>query len=249
MTNQTPQELLKQVREAANGMADRLGAANINFAKDLFSILNGCTQLEAVFTQTSVDAREVAQNIYQNSCGISNDSYFDIDHASSIIQSALLSAKNEPPSALSVDAREVAYNYHVRDMQLAPENDYEKPKPYSFDEYHSFPDAKILVDIIQAALLAERDKATQELRSQLCAVLYPNGIKHPQKAEWEWMMKAIPEIANKARRDGLLEAAGVIEDWALKNAKEKAIYLVENFKRIAVEEIRALAAAGEMKNE
>jgi len=40
-------------------------------------------------------------------------------------------------------------------------------------------------------------------KSELCAALYPNGIKHPQQAEWEWM---IQEVSTLRARIAELEA-------------------------------------------
>ena len=47
------------------------------------------------------------------------------------------------------------------------------------------------MDKQEEAYQAGYDAARDELR----AALYPHGIKHPQQAEWEWMIKRVVELA------------------------------------------------------
>ena len=35
---------------------------------------------------------------------------------------------------------------------------------------------------------------SEQMRQQLQSALYPNGIKHPQQGEWEWMLERVREL-------------------------------------------------------
>jgi hypothetical protein len=53
----------------------------------------------------------------------------------------------------------------------------------------------------------------EQQRNELRNALYPNGCKHPQQAEWQWLIERVKE--QREAVEDINEAAGRISAWAL----------------------------------
>ena len=60
------------------------------------------------------------------------------------------------------------------------------------------PDAN---EIIHLAI-KQATEQPDDWRTTLAAILYPEGIKHPQQSQWEWMMKRVIELRDSKRESG-----------------------------------------------
>jgi hypothetical protein len=49
---------------------------------------------------------------------------------------------------------------------------------------------------------AKAAQQPNDWRTKLAAILYPNGIKHPQQSEWEWMMERVIDLRHNERESG-----------------------------------------------
>ncbi len=77
-------------------------------------------------------------------------------------------------------------------------------------EIYDSAERKWLVDNYDAVrVLMRQPAATKEQpdecwRADLCNLLYPGGVKHPQQGEWEWLLKEVGRLKSTKRESSEL---------------------------------------------
>lgn len=101
-------------------------------------------------------------------------------------------------------------------------------------EGYNFTDEMVrMIEQRDAALLAQ---AAQELRS----ALYPNGVKHPQQGEWEWMITAVKNAAEEKAE--LVEALEEVMDKCRWDSGPDGSYPISDDEEATIKKAQELIA-------
>lgn len=62
----------------------------------------------------------------------------------------------------------------------------------------------IQVELEQAFARIRADEH-EKLCMELCRILHPNGIKHPDSTKWNWLLHTVRGLEAKGRKQGMME--------------------------------------------